>query len=100
MLLCIYLDAQQEVKIVETLESLWNEVFSEKCAAIDTEEEKELLKKAGEMHGKVISLLTKEQCDMLDQYVDAVYETQEGFIKKAFFKGCKFAASLCLETKD
>ncbi|MBQ9098007.1 MAG: hypothetical protein IJY50_01080 [Clostridia bacterium] len=81
----------------ETLEKLWNEYLAEECAVIDTEEEKRLAKKAAEKHDIANDLLTKEQSDIVEDYVDAVCEIQGCFSKKAFFKGCEFTASFLLE---
>ena len=81
----------------ETLEKLWNEYFAEKCSAIDTEEERELIKKSAEMHKTLDELLTKEQSDAIEKYVEILYEIQGFFIKKAFFKGCEFATSFIFE---
>ncbi|MBQ9802182.1 MAG: hypothetical protein IJW51_03835 [Clostridia bacterium] len=81
----------------ETLEKLWNEYFAEICALIHTKEEKELVKKAGEIHKTVDKLLTKEQSEAVEKYVEVLYEIQGFFVKKAFFNGCKFATSFLFE---
>ena len=82
----------------EILEKLWNEYFAGECATIETEKERELAKKVAEKHKTANALLTKEQGCAIEEYVDALYETQSSFVKKAFFKGCEFAASFFLET--
>lgn len=81
----------------ETLEKLWKEYFAEECAATDTEEERALAKKALEMHKTVNELLTKEQIVATEKYIDALFEMQDSFVKKAFFKGCEFAISFLFE---
>ena len=81
----------------ETLETLWNELLLEKCASIDTEEEKRLAKKAVELHEKANALLNKEQAALVEQYVETLYDIEAVFMKKAFFKGCEFAVSFLLE---
>ena len=81
----------------ELLENLWNDYLMEKCAVIDTEEERELNKIAAEMHENLNNLLNKEQKDALEEYVDAVFDGEAVFVKKAFFKGCEFAVSFILE---
>ena len=78
-------------------EKLWNEYFAEECAAIESKEEKELSKKAIEMHEKAIELLTKEQNEVVEKYVDVMCEISESFSKKAFFKGCSFSLFFILE---
>ena len=80
-----------------TLEKLWNEYLSDECAAMDTEEERELTKKAVELHEKANVLLNKEQQDAVEKYVDALCEVEALFVKKAFFKGCEFAVSFLSE---
>ena len=80
-----------------TLEKLWNEYFAEECAAMNSEEERALSKRAIELHKGVIELLTKEQNDAIEGYIDALFEIQESFVKKAFFKGCEFATAFLLE---
>ena len=81
----------------ETLERLWNEYFAETCASLDTEDERALLKRAAEIHRKANELLTREQRDAIEKYIDALYEIQHFFEKKAFFKGCEFSISFLLE---
>ena len=71
----------------ETLENLWNEYFCELCSAIENKKERALLKKVCEMHEDLNELLTKDQNEALDKYVEAIYENQAHIIKKAFFKG-------------
>ncbi|MBE6698968.1 MAG: hypothetical protein E7584_01835 [Ruminococcaceae bacterium] len=81
----------------ETFEKLWNEYFAEECAAIDTEEERALVKKALKMHEMVNELLTREQIDAIEKYIETLFEMQDSFVKKAFFKGCEFAISFFFE---
>jgi hypothetical protein len=78
--------------------TLWNEYFAEGCAAIDTEEERELVKKASKMHEAANELLTEEQRRAVEKYIDALFEIQNSFVKKAFFRGCRFAMSFLIET--
>ena len=80
------------------LENLWNEYFAELCATIDTEAERVLLKKSIEIHQKINEFLTAEQRDVMEEYIDLLYEMQDSFLKKAFFKGCNFACSFLGET--
>ena len=86
--------------MIKTLEKLWNEYFAEECAVADSNEERELIKKAAEMHKSVSKSLTEEQNKIFEQYIDALYESQSFFAKKAFFKGCEFSVSFLLEAKN
>ena len=79
------------------LENLWNEYLLDKCAIIDTYEEKSLTKKAAELHQKANSLLDKEQKDAVDKYIDELCNIEALFAKKAFLKGCEFAVSFIFE---
>ena len=81
----------------EILEKLWNEYFAEECAVIETVEEKEHTKNAIELHRAANELLTKEQSNAVEKYVDELLKVQNSFVKKAFFKGCKLTASFFLE---
>ena len=81
----------------KTLEKLWNEYLAGECAAIGTEEERELLKKAVEKYEMANEMLTKEQRETVEKYVDTLYEIQGAFVKKAFFKGCEFTTSFFFE---
>ena len=81
-----------------TLEKLWSEYFAEECAAIDTKKERALAKQALQMHNIANELLTKEQSEALEKYIEVLFEMQDSFVKKAFFKGCEFAISFLLET--
>ena len=82
----------------ETLEKLWNEYLLDECAAIDTDEERNLTKEAVELHEKANVLLNKDQKDAVEKYVDALCDIEALFAKKAFFKGCEFAVSFLLES--
>lgn len=73
----------------EMLENLWNNYFAEECAVINTKEERALAKKIVEMRDQI----TAEAAEALEQYVEALFESQGVFIKKAFFKGCEFTVS-------
>ena len=84
----------------ETFEKLWNDYFYEECAVIDTEEERALIRKTAETHEKLNRILTNEQNEMLEKYIEVLYENQGLYLKKGFFKGCKFAISFILEVGD
>ena len=80
------------------MEILWNEYFAEECAALDTEEERALVRRATEARRIANEILTKEQGAAMEQYVEIVYEIQNCQGKKAFAKGCEFATSFLFET--
>ncbi len=82
----------------ETLEKLWNEYLWDKCAAIDTDEERKLTKKTVELQEKANALLNKEQKEAVEKYVDLLCDVDALFVKKAFFKGCEFAVSFLLQS--
>ncbi len=84
----------------ETLEKLWNEYLLEECAVIDTYEERKLTQRSGELHEKANALLSNEQKEAVEKYVNALCELDVLFAKKAFFKGCEFAVSFILESKN
>ena len=84
----------------DLLEELWSEHFAEECAAIHTEEERALIKRAAEMHKTANELLTKEQCEAVEEYIEALYEIQGFFVKRAFFKGCEFTTAFLLKVGD
>lgn len=81
----------------ETLEKLWDEYFACECAVINTEKERALIKKAVGAQKAVDELLTKEQSEATQKYIEVLYEMQGFFGKKAFFMGCEFATSFFLE---
>ena len=80
-------------------EKLWNEYFFEKCSTLDTEEEREILKRAVEMQKRVDELLTSEQITAVEKYVETLQEMQMYSCRKAFFKGCEFALSFLSKLK-
>ncbi len=84
----------------ETLEKLWDEYLLDECAAIDTDEEREITKKIVELHEKVNTLLDKDQKDAVEKYVDALCDMEALFAKKAFMKGCEFSVSFLIEAKN
>ena len=75
------------------------ENVSKSFAKIETDEEKALIKKAAEMHKAIDELMMNEQISVMEEYVDTLYQIQWCFVRKSFFKGCKFALSFILETE-
>ena len=80
----------------QTFEKLWSDYFSGECAAIKTKEERELIKKAGELHERARMLLSEEQECAVERHMEAVYDMEALFRKKAFFMGCEFALSFLM----
>ena len=83
----------------EILDGLWKEYYSEKCAAIETEEERRLARNVTEARSLSEELLMKDQAEAFDAYSGALYRMQDCFLKKAFFMGCEFAISLVFGSK-
>lgn len=83
----------------KTLEKLWDEYLFEECSKIETDEERCLAKKSAELHETANALLNKEQKSAVEKFVDSVYDVEIYSMRKAFFKGCKLAFSLILETE-
>ena len=83
----------------ETLEKLWSNYLLDECATIDSDEERALTRNMGELHEKANALLNQSQREAIDQFVDALYDLEALFVKKAFFKGCEFAVSFLWETR-
>ena len=84
----------------KTLEKLWSEYLFDECSVLDTDEERNLTKRAFELHEKANALLNKDQQAAIETYVDALYDLESLFAKKAFFKGCEFAVSFILEARS
>lgn len=80
-----------------TLEILWNEYFAEKCAELDTNEERVLIKEATETHEAINDLLTNEQSVILEKYVETLHQLHACECKKAFFKGCRISAGFLMD---
>ena len=80
-----------------TIEKLWTEYLSDECYAIETSEERKLTKKALKLHERVNALLNCEQQELLEKYVEAVYDAEALFFEKTFLKACKFAVTFILE---
>ena len=81
-----------------TLEKLWSDYLIDECAAIDTDEERNLTAVAAELHKKANELLNKEQEAAVEKYVSALFDVNAVFVKKAFLKGCEFSVSFLLES--
>ena len=79
------------------LDKLWNEYLLDECAVIDTDDERRLTKKALELHEKANAMLSKEQKEATEKYIDALCDLEALFAKKAFFKGCEFTLSFLSE---
>ena len=84
----------------QTLEKLWNDYLADECATINSEEERKLTKITAELHEKVNVLLNEEQKSAVEEYVDALYDVESLFVRKAFIKGCEFAVAFILEAMD
>lgn len=82
----------------ETLERLWTEYLFEECSAIETDEERRIIKKTAELHEKANALLNKEQQLAVEKYIEILYDGESIFIKKAFFKGFGLAVSLLFKS--
>ncbi len=98
--MCTHSNANKEKYNEKTLEKLWDEYLSDECSAIKTNEEKLLAKGAIEKHKIINELLTKEQNEAVEKYIDAICEIQGSLTKKAFFKGCEFAVSFLIEAVE
>ena len=81
----------------EILNKLWYEFFSEECITVDTNEEKQLIKKLAELREKTNAQLNEEQKDAVEKCIEAVYDVESAYRKKSFFKGCEFAVSFLFE---
>lgn len=81
----------------ESLEKAWNEYFAEECAVIGRKEGKALVERSVKLHAEMEKMLTEEQCEAVQKYVESVYDEQSFFVKKAFFHGCEFAISFLFE---
>ena len=81
----------------ETLEKLWKDYLLDECAAIATDEERELTNKTARLHEEANALLNKDQQAAVEKYVEALYDIEALCVKNAFFRGCEFAASFLLE---
>ena len=84
----------------ETLEKLWDEYLIDESSMIHTDEERVLTKTAIELHKKAMALLSKEQEEAVEKYVDALGDINAVFTRRAFCKGCEFTASFLLEVKN
>ena len=75
------------------MNKLWDEYFNEECAVIDTDEERAILRTVIESEEAACASLTQEQRERVEEYAEAIYKGEGAHVKKAFFKGCEFAAS-------
>ena len=79
------------------LKKLWRDYFADECSVMRSDEEKELAKKAIDMHEKATASIKKEQIDAIEEYIDTLFEIQNFFTERAFIKGCEFSACFFLE---
>ncbi len=84
----------------ETLEKLWNDYLLDECATMDSDEERALTKKMGELHEQANRLLNESQQKAVEAFVEAAYDLEALFVKKAFFRECEFAVSFLLESRN
>ena len=57
-------------KMKETLNNLWDKYFLEECSVINTTEEKELMKKLGDLREQAYAQLNDEQKEMIEKCFD------------------------------
>lgn len=84
----------------EMVEKMWEEYFAEECSAISTTEERELIRRADELHKTAGKMLSEKQNEAVERYIEVLYDIEALCIKKAFFKGCGFATSLFLKLNE
>ena len=84
----------------QTLEKLWNDYLADECAAINSDEERKLAKITLELHEKVNSTLNEAQKNAVEEYIDALFDVEAIFLRKAFLKGCEFAVSFIFEAMN
>jgi|GEM_PF-1370318 len=77
----------------DTMDRLWDEYLVDECAKIDTDEQRRLAGRAAELGEAVSRLLSAEQGEALEAYVDSLLDAEAFYIKKAFFMGCELAIS-------
>ena len=97
IILSIHINADWSENMNKTLELLWNEYFADECARLATDKEREQTKEAAQIHEYINARLTENEKEGFDKYIDALCDIQCSFAKRAFFKGCEFAASFLLE---
>ncbi len=81
----------------QTLWGLWNDYLLDECGKLETDEEKKLTGAVCDLHEAASALLSKEQAEAVDAYVEALCELEALFARKAFCKGCEFAVSFLRE---
>ena len=81
----------------EILNKLWEKYFFEECSTINTNEEKELLKKLADLREKAYVSLNDEEREAVERCFETLYDIETIYAKKAFFKGCEFAVSFLFE---
>ncbi len=81
----------------EILNNLWEKYFFEECSTINTNEEKELLKKLADLREKAYVSLNDEEKEAVERCFETLYDIETIYAKKAFFKGCEFAVSFLFE---
>ena len=79
------------------LKRLWDEYFADEDAVIKSDEEKEILGRILEMQDALIKIITNEQNEAVERYVDALLELQCVALRKAFIKGCRFSVSFLMD---
>lgn len=70
----------------QTLEKLWNDYLADECATINSDEERKLAKITVELHEKVNSTLNEAQKNAVEEYIDALFDVEAIFLRKAFFE--------------
>ena len=91
-------DVKRKLYMKNVIEKLWDEYFSEECAVLNTEEEKELIERVVKAQKEANELLNREQREKVEKFVETLHEMHGISLKKAFCSGCEFATSFLLET--
>ena len=81
------------------LEKLWNDYLVDECAILKTAEEKRLAARLAQLREQLHALLSAEQSAAVEQYLDALCDLDAIFARKAFVRGCEFAAAFLREAE-
>lgn len=91
---------KEEKTVEDMLEKMWNDYFADECSRIDSDQERALVGQAIDLHDDLNDLLSEEECDVMEKYVDILCDINALYAKTAFLTGCKFAVSFFLEARN
>lgn len=79
---------------------LWYNYFLDQCSIIKEKEEKECLSRTAVLEKELLAELSPIQQKRLEEFAEAMHDTNAFLVEKAFVSGVQFSTAFLLEVLD